>query len=78
MPIRSNPVYLLPLVELVPSNANTDAQIERAKSLLNSLGMVPLHVRKEIDAHIADRFLEAVWRGSVVAGQGRCRHDPGD
>ena len=24
--------------------------------------MFPLHVRKEIDAHIADRFLEAVWR----------------
>ena len=25
-------------------------------------GMKPLAVRKEIDAHIADRFLEAVWR----------------
>ena len=24
--------------------------------------MKPLHVRKEIDAHIADRLLEAVWR----------------
>ena len=24
--------------------------------------MFPLLVRKEIDAHIADRFLEAVWR----------------
>jgi len=24
--------------------------------------MFPLHVRKEIDAHIADRLLEAVWR----------------
>lgn len=60
-----NPVYLLPLVELVPSNVTTDAQIERAKSLLNSLGMVPLHVRKEIDAHIADRLLEAVWREAL-------------
>ncbi len=60
-----NPVYLLPLVELVSSNANADAQIERAKSLLNSLGMVPLHIRKEIDAHIADRLLEAVWREAL-------------
>jgi len=25
----------------------------------------PLHVRKEIDAHIADRFLEAVWREAL-------------
>jgi carnitine 3-dehydrogenase len=57
-----NPVYLLPLIELVPSPKNDVKTIERAKSILTSLGMFPLHVRKEIDAHIADRFLEAVWR----------------
>ena len=57
-----NPVYLLPLIELVPSPANPTSVIERAKEILTSLGMFPLHVRKEIDAHIADRFLEAVWR----------------
>jgi len=57
-----NPVYLLPLVELVPS-ASTDAGlVSRAKEMLASVGMKPLVVRKEIDAHIADRFLEAVWR----------------
>ena len=53
-----NPVYLLPLIELV-GDAETTA---RAKTLLTGLGMAPLLVRKEIDAHIADRFLEAVWR----------------
>jgi carnitine 3-dehydrogenase len=57
-----NPVYLLPLVELVPSPANSPESIEQAKTLLTGLGMKPLHVRKEIDAHIADRLLEAVWR----------------
>ena len=57
-----NPVYLLPLVELVPSSANPVLVLYRAKQILTSLGMFPLHVRKEIDAHIADRFLEAVWR----------------
>jgi carnitine 3-dehydrogenase len=57
-----NPVYLLPLVEVVPS-AKTSADVAaRAQSILTSLGMKPLMVRKEIDAHIADRFLEAVWR----------------
>ena len=30
--------------------------------VLSQLGMHPLRVRKEIDAHIADRLLEAVWR----------------
>ncbi|WP_075997409.1 carnitine 3-dehydrogenase [Salaquimonas pukyongi] len=56
-----NPVYLLPLIELV-GNAGTTA---RAKSVLEEIGMKPLIVRQEIDAHIADRFLEAVWREAL-------------
>ena len=53
-----NPVYLLPLIELVGDGDTVSA----AADILRELGMFPLHVRKEIDAHIADRFLEAVWR----------------
>ncbi|TDE40092.1 carnitine 3-dehydrogenase [Antarcticimicrobium sediminis] len=60
-----NPVYLLPLVELVGSAANTPERMAGAKSTLERLGMFPLHVRKEIDAHIADRLLEAVWREAL-------------
>ncbi|MEM6941505.1 MAG: carnitine 3-dehydrogenase [Pseudomonadota bacterium] len=60
-----NPVYLLPLVELVPGPDGEGALIERAKNTLSSLGMYPLHLKKEIDAHVADRFLEAVWREAL-------------
>ncbi|MBT6190541.1 MAG: carnitine 3-dehydrogenase, partial [Tateyamaria sp.] len=60
-----NPVYLMPLVEVVPSPATDLALVERAQEVLRGLGMYPLHVRKEIDAHIADRFLEAVWREAL-------------
>ncbi|MFC2968831.1 carnitine 3-dehydrogenase [Acidimangrovimonas pyrenivorans] len=59
-----NPVYLLPLVELVPGETPAEL-IESAKETLRAIGMHPLHVRKEIDAHIADRFLEAVWREAL-------------
>ena len=59
-----NPVYLLPLVEVVPGAASA-AHVARAKEILILLGMYPLHVRAEIDAHIADRFLEAVWREAL-------------
>ena len=59
-----NPVYLLPLVELVTTNADV-ALVETAKTTLSSLGMHPLHLKKEIDAHVADRFLEAVWREAL-------------
>ena len=60
-----NPVYLLPLAEVVPSARSDPQAIEHAKEILRSIGMFPLHVRKEIDAHIADRFLEAVWREAL-------------
>ena len=60
-----NPVYLLPLVEVVPSVVSDDAFVERAFEILRSVGMHPLRVRQEIDAHIADRFLEAVWREAL-------------
>jgi carnitine 3-dehydrogenase len=60
-----NPVYLLPLAEVVPSPKNPPEAIERAKEILREIGMFPLHIRKEIDAHIADRFLEAVWREAL-------------
>ena len=57
-----NPVYLLPLVEVVAGEHTSSAIVDSACSVLSELGMKPLKVRKEIDAHIADRFLEAVWR----------------
>jgi carnitine 3-dehydrogenase len=60
-----NPVYLLPLIELVPSIKNAPKLIDKAKHILTDIGMYPLHVRAEIDAHIADRFLEAVWREAL-------------
>ncbi|MCL4108764.1 UNVERIFIED_CONTAM: hypothetical protein GTU68_049105 [Idotea baltica] len=60
-----NPVYLLPLAELVPSAINPPEIVARAKDILTQIGMYPLEVRQEIDAHIADRFLEAVWREAL-------------
>ncbi|WP_109467365.1 carnitine 3-dehydrogenase [Albibacillus kandeliae] len=60
-----NPVYLLPLIEVVTTEENTAEVIAAAKDTLTSVGLYPLHVKKEIDAHIADRFLEAVWREAL-------------
>ncbi len=60
-----NPVYLLPLVELVATDKNPPEMVDKAADILTGLGMHPLRVRAEIDAHIADRFLEAVWREAL-------------
>ncbi|MEM7083869.1 MAG: carnitine 3-dehydrogenase [Pseudomonadota bacterium] len=58
-----NPVYLLPVVELVGLDAQQT--LESARSTLQNIGMKPIVVRKEIDAHVADRLLEAVWREAL-------------
>lgn len=60
-----NPVYLLPLVEVVPSAHTSREVVDTAHSVLRSVGFHPLEVRAEIDAHIADRLLEAVWREAL-------------
>ncbi len=60
-----NPVYLLPLVEVVAGTSTAEATVDRAMAIYRSLGMHPLRVRAEIDAHIADRLLEAVWREAL-------------
>ena len=60
-----NPVYLVPLVELVAGKATDAAVIDTARAFYAGLGMKPLVVRKEIDAFIGDRLLEALWREAL-------------
>ncbi len=54
-----NPVYLLPLVELVGQDTSKAAEI------LLRIGMYPLEIEAEIDGHIADRLLESLWREAL-------------
>ena len=59
------PVYLLPLCEISASAANTPEAIQRTVAIVTDIGMFPLVMRKEIDAFIGSRFLEAVWREAL-------------
>lgn len=60
-----NPVYLLPLVEIVATDRNPPDAVARAQEILTGIGMHPLKLEREIDAHVADRLLEAVWREAL-------------
>jgi len=60
-----NPVYLLPVIEVVANTEAAPGYIEGAMRVLESIGLKPLRIRREIDAHVADRFLEAVWREAL-------------
>ena len=57
-----NPVYLLPLVEVVGGSQTSEEAIERAIAIYDDLTMHPLRVRNEIEGHLSDRLQEALWR----------------
>ena len=60
-----NPVYLLPLVEIVAGQRTSAETVARAASFYESIGMRPLVVRTEVDGFVADRLLEALWREAL-------------
>lgn len=60
-----NPVYLLPLVEVVGGEQTSPQTIQRAMDFYRAIGMRPLHVRKEIEGHLSDRLQEALWRENL-------------
>lgn len=60
-----NPVYLLPLVEVVGGRHTALEAVQAAIEVYRTLGMRPLHVRKEVPGFIADRLLEALWREAL-------------
>ncbi|MBX9465786.1 MAG: L-carnitine dehydrogenase [Aquamicrobium sp.] len=60
-----NPVYLLPLVEIVGGEQTWPEAIELAREHYAGIGMKPVVIRKEIEAFVGDRLLEAMWREAL-------------
>jgi carnitine 3-dehydrogenase len=60
-----NPVYLMPLVEVVGGERTSDTAKARAAQIYRSVGMHPLILNKEIDGFVADRLMEALWREAL-------------
>jgi carnitine 3-dehydrogenase len=60
-----NPVYLLPLVEIVGGKQTFPEAIEVAREIYALIGMKPVVIRKEIEAFVGDRILEAAWREAL-------------
>ncbi len=60
-----NPVYLLPLVELVGGEATTEEVMTKAEQFYQSVQMKTLVIQKEIEGHVADRLMEALWREAL-------------
>ena len=60
-----NPVYLLPLVEIVPGERTSPAAMDRAAQYFEAIGMHVLRLKKEIMGYVCDRLQEALWREAL-------------
>lgn len=57
-----NPVYILPLVEIVKGNKTSKIYINRANSFYKSIKMKTLLINRELPGFLSDRLQEALWR----------------
>ena len=60
-----NPPHIVPLVEVVAGEKTSPETVERAISFYTSIGKKPIHVRKEIVGHVANRLQAALYREVV-------------
>ena len=60
-----NPVYLLPLVEIVPGQKSSEEVLARATAYFESIGMHVLRLKKEVMGYVCDRLQEALWREAL-------------
>ncbi|MEJ7766942.1 MAG: 3-hydroxyacyl-CoA dehydrogenase NAD-binding domain-containing protein [Chitinophagaceae bacterium] len=57
-----NPPHLIPLVEVCGGEKTADNAISQIIEFYRSLGKKPVHLRKEIKGHIANRLQAALWQ----------------
>ncbi|MDQ0351961.1 carnitine 3-dehydrogenase [Alkalibacillus filiformis] len=60
-----NPVYLLPLVEIVGGESTNQENINLAYQFYEMANMKPMVIDKEIEGFVADRLMEALWREAL-------------
>jgi 3-hydroxyacyl-CoA dehydrogenase len=57
-----NPPHIIPLVEVVGGSKTSPDAIGQAISFYASIGKKPIHLKKELPGHVANRFQAALYR----------------
>ncbi|MCI9531451.1 MAG: 3-hydroxyacyl-CoA dehydrogenase family protein [Lachnospiraceae bacterium] len=60
-----NPGHLIPLVEVVKSDASSDEVAETVMEVLRSAGKKPVLCKKDVPGFIANRMQHALWREAI-------------
>lgn len=60
-----NPGHLIPLVEVVKSDATTEETAQTVMEVLRSVGKKPVLCQKDVPGFIANRMQHALWREAI-------------
>jgi 3-hydroxyacyl-CoA dehydrogenase len=60
-----NPPHLIPLVEVVGGAKTSAEAIAKALDFYRGIGKHPIHIKKEVRGHVANRLQAALWREAV-------------
>jgi 3-hydroxyacyl-CoA dehydrogenase len=60
-----NPPHLVPLVEVVGGEKTGPEAIEQALAFYTAIGKQPIHIRREVPGHVANRLQAALWREAL-------------
>jgi len=60
-----NPPHLIPLVEVVGGAKTSAAAIEEAMAFYRASAKHPIHIKKEVLGHVANRLQVALWREAI-------------
>ena len=61
-----NPPHLVPLVEVIQASFTSQPTIDRTMDLFNSVGMSPVHVKRDIPGFIGNRLQHALKREAIA------------
>ena len=60
-----NPGHLIPLVEVVKSDATSDETVQTVMDVLAGVGKKPVLCKKDVPGFIANRMQHALWREAI-------------
>jgi hypothetical protein len=52
----------MPLVEVGGGRLTSEESVKRALTFYGSIGKKPIHIRREVRGHVANRLQAALWR----------------
>ena len=60
-----NPPHLIPLVEVVGGAKTSPQAVATAMEFYKSVGKRPIHIKKEVRGHVANRLQTVLWKEAV-------------